>query len=437
MSPSQSTVARRIGRLAGAEELRVLRAAIPPLPVCWIVGGFVRDRLLGRASRDLDLALETDAAGAAAPAARLAAALGTRAHLVGTPPHAVWRLAGPRLTVELWPRGELDLSGDLRRRDFTVNALAFRLPDGPLVDLAGGVDDLVQGRLRAVRRTNLLDDPVRVLRAARFAATHPELDLEPRTAAWLRQLAPRVAHAPRERLGQELATLLAATGAGRGLAALLDLGLLAPSAPAPERVDPAWLRRRSAAAGLLARPSRHPLRAAAREATAAAGLALLVRGWGPVDDEALAPYAWPRDTRRVAATAAAALDPTTRSIATGGVALRRELLWRAGVASPALIALGAACAAVTGEPISPWRRLWRLWRSRHVELLAPDPLVSAAEVIELLELPGPGPAVGEALRRLARARARGELRTPAQARRMLAGRCAGVGSADFGARSSE
>ncbi|HSN55582.1 MAG TPA: hypothetical protein VLT32_12970, partial [Candidatus Sulfomarinibacteraceae bacterium] len=70
---------------------------------CRVVGGYVRDRLLGRDSHDLDLALDGTADDAAEPARRRARALGVRAHLLGTPPHRVWRVETPELEVELWP----------------------------------------------------------------------------------------------------------------------------------------------------------------------------------------------------------------------------------------------------------------------------------------------------------------------------------------------
>lgn len=419
LSTAEDRLGRRIARLGGAPEIRRVWATMATSLPCWLVGGFVRDQLLGRPSRDLDLALDADIAAAAAPARALARACGTRAHLVGTAPHAVWRITTGDLTVELWPRGELDLAGDIMRRDYSVNALAYRLPAGPIIDLAGGLDDLVRHRLRAVRRANLADDPVRILRAARFRATHPEFALDERTAGWVRELAPRVGSAPRERVGKELATLLGAAAASQGLDALLELDLLAPTAPAPGQVDPRWLRRRTAAATLLARPAHHPLRAAARAAEGVAGLALLARAWGTPSAVETAPYAWPKEVRHHACAAAATLDDAAAIVAAGSVADRRELLWRTGAASPALLAAGAAIAAATGDAIGPWRRMWRLWRSQRDELLEPKPLLAPAELIELLGLDGPGPAVGHALQRLARARARGELRTPAQARRLL------------------
>ncbi len=121
---------------------------------CAVAGGYLRDRLLGRTSNDLDLTIDGDTAGAARPAKRLAKALGVRAHLLGTAPHEIWRIETSSIKVELWPLGGLTREEDIRRRDFSCNALSWELPDGPLVDLAGGLDDLRSGRLRAISRAN-------------------------------------------------------------------------------------------------------------------------------------------------------------------------------------------------------------------------------------------------------------------------------------------
>ncbi len=74
---------------------------------CAVTGGYLRDRLLGRTTNDLDLTIDDDAAGAARPAKRLARALGVRAHLLGTPPNEIWRIETSSLKIELWPLGEL------------------------------------------------------------------------------------------------------------------------------------------------------------------------------------------------------------------------------------------------------------------------------------------------------------------------------------------
>ena len=125
-------------------------------PVCHLTGGYVRDRLLGRTSVDLDLVLPGDLAQSGGPARRLAARLDTRAHVLGRDQKRVWRIETSELKVELWPLGNLSLDQDIERRDFGCNALMWKLPDGPLVDRVGGIEDLAARRLRALSRANLM-----------------------------------------------------------------------------------------------------------------------------------------------------------------------------------------------------------------------------------------------------------------------------------------
>ncbi len=382
-------------------------------PPSWVAGGFVRDRLLGRRSTDLDLSLPGDAHRVAAPAARLGAVLGVRPHLLGRAPSCVWRVQTRDLKVDLWPLGDLDLEEDVRRRDFACNALQWQLPSGPLVDLVGGVDDLKMRRLRAVARENLHRDPVRLLRGPRFVANLPGFALEGRTAGWIRELAPRLAAAPRERIGQELALLLGGGAAHRGLAALLELDLLAPAAPVDAAPQPAWLAHHLDAARLLAAPAAHPVPASVREAGDGARLALLLRAWGAGDPRSLAPYAWPRDDLRHGHRAASLLEHALSCVAAPAPD-RREVIWETGDAFPSLLALGAAVAP--GE--SGWRSWWRLWRRSGASLLHPPHLLDGRDVATLLGLEA-GPQLGRALHDLTRAQVRGAFRSPAGARRWL------------------
>jgi tRNA nucleotidyltransferase (CCA-adding enzyme) len=149
----------------------------------YLVGGLVRDLLLGRPHRDLDVVVEGDGL---AFAARLAAAVGgrVRAHPafltavvldpegfdidVGTARGESYR--APAALPEVRAAG---LREDLFRRDFTVNTLAIRLGPGPgheLIDLFGGRRDLEAGTLRVLHDRSFVDDPTRILRGVRLEA---------------------------------------------------------------------------------------------------------------------------------------------------------------------------------------------------------------------------------------------------------------------------
>jgi hypothetical protein len=387
-------------------------------PTCFVAGGYLRDRLLGRPSTNLDLSLPGTVESVAAPARQLAAARGTRPHLLGREPRAVWRIDTEELSIELWPLGSLTIDDDILRRDFTCNALVWQLPDGPLIDNVGGVDDLRSGRLTAVSRGNLQDDPLRLLRAARFLAQLEFLELDHRTATFIRELAPALAHAPRARAGHELRQLLAARGAERGLRSLLELGTFRHAAPAGSAPDPAWMEDHAAAIGRLAGSRRHPVPAAIEEAGPAAPLALLLRGWGCPDDQRVAEYSWPRDERAAATRVSRLLERAVAGVGGGAVA-RRELIHLAGADFPVLLAAAAAIAGRHPSAAPAWRRWWAQWR-RHGALLASPPALLPSDEIAARCGLGPGPGLGRVLRRLQLAQVRGEVRSAAGARRWIA-----------------
>jgi tRNA nucleotidyltransferase (CCA-adding enzyme) len=373
-------------------------------PESHITGGYVRDRILGRPSIDLDVVLPGDLDAARGPARRLAARLDTRAHILGQESKRVWRIETPEIKIELWPLGGLSIADDIRRRDFSCNALVWRLPNGPLLDQVGGVGDLENRVIRALSKRNLEDDPVRLVRAPRFAAQLDGFTLEPQTAGWIQSLAPRLADAPRERVGHELVKLLGASRVDTGLAALVGLGLLGPSSPDPTSCDRRWLESNPAAASRLAGSQPHPVPAAVAAAGGAGRLALLLRGWGNPDEDAVTHYAWPKADRHHAARAAAVLDQSLRSVGAPAPD-RRSFIHAVGTTFPAALAFAAAV-----EPHRPWRRWWRLWEERGAELVEPAALLSGEEIVALLNI-APGPALGRAVDALTEAQVRGEVRT--------------------------
>lgn len=208
----------------------------PDVPIS-LVGGAVRDALLGRApGPDLDLVVEGDAI---AVARRLAADLdvGVTVHeRFGTAALALddgtlldlvrarrERYAAPGALPDVSPG---TIADDLARRDFTVNAMARRLtgPDvGALLDPHGGVADLAAGVIRALRSDEFTEDPSRILRAARYAA-RLGFTVDEATARWARLAAP-TAHPESARVGEELRRLLEEPDAAEALAIAADLGI--------------------------------------------------------------------------------------------------------------------------------------------------------------------------------------------------------------------
>jgi poly(A) polymerase len=118
------------------------------------------------------------------------------------------------------------LEEDLRRRDFTVNAIAVELPSMAMVDPHGGFADLVDGVLRtpSTPQESFGDDPLRMMRAARFAAQLQFRVAEPVVAA-MREMAGRIEIVSAERVRTELSKLLLADRPRPGLQLLVDTGL--------------------------------------------------------------------------------------------------------------------------------------------------------------------------------------------------------------------
>jgi len=344
-------------------------AAAAPDPV-YLVGGAVRDLLLGRGRADIDLVVEGD------PTA-LARALGTE-------PLAAHSRFGT-LKVEL-DGHEIDIAAarreryvrpgalpavevgtpirtDLARRDFTVNAMAVPLAEpGELIDPYDGREDLRAGLLRVIHGASFVDDPTRAIRAARYAARFG-FDLEEETGALLRAA---------------------------------DLGTVSPERRAAE------------------------LRRLAGEATAVAGLGLLA-GWGLVrarggspsggGGEGGEPFAlahavdrltsappWSGEADRAEAILAAALGPEAgeASLAAARPARPSEAVRLARGRDPIELVLARAAGAA-------WLDDWLCWREVSLAITGAD--LTAAGLR--------GPAVGEALERALTAKLDGDAPTRA------------------------
>ena len=203
----------------------------------WIVGGALRDELLGREVTDIDIAVEGDPAAAARE--RAAAVRGPVFQL--SEAFGAWRVVdrGGGLVYDFAPLQGATIEEDLRKRDFTVNAMARELagegaPSGALIDPLGGRSDIESRTLRVIGPEAYESDPLRPLRLARFAA---ELGFEPdgETERLTTAAAPRVPEASGERIFAELRRLVLAPGAVRGLALADRLGLI--HAVLPELAD--------------------------------------------------------------------------------------------------------------------------------------------------------------------------------------------------------
>jgi poly(A) polymerase len=204
----------------------------------YLVGGIVRDLLAGRSLDDGDIDLTTDASpdtirSIVGPGAEALWTQGERFGTIGVRvdgrDHEITTHRGDAYSPDSRKPDVTfsdDVEVDLSRRDFTVNAMALRLPEPELVDPHGGAADLAAGRLRTplAPAESFSDDPLRMMRAARFIAGYglePDRDLV-RTAA---ELEDRLSIVSAERIRDELDKLLVVDDPSAGLWFLVDTGL--------------------------------------------------------------------------------------------------------------------------------------------------------------------------------------------------------------------
>jgi poly(A) polymerase len=172
----------------------------------WLVGGAVRDRLLGRSTADLDVAVAGDVEAAARTLARAARA----AVFPLSEDFGAWRVVarGGAWQADLSPLLGETIEQDVVQRDFTINAIAEPLAGGEPIDPTGGRADLAGRRLRMVSPAAFAADPLRVLRLPRFAC-ELALVVEPATIDAAAGHAAGLAHVAAERAFGELKRIVA------------------------------------------------------------------------------------------------------------------------------------------------------------------------------------------------------------------------------------
>ena len=201
-----------------------------------LVGGPVRDAFIGRPVSDLDFTTDASPDETLAIVKPIADAhwdIGRAFGTIGA------RIAGETVEITTYRTDAYDgetrkpvvefgdsLEGDLVRRDFTVNAMALRLPECVLVDPSGGIDDLIAGRLTTpgTPEVSFGDDPLRMLRAARFTS-QLGFEIDAPTAIAMTELADRISIVSVERIADEISKLLLTDDPVPGLRVLVDSGL--------------------------------------------------------------------------------------------------------------------------------------------------------------------------------------------------------------------
>jgi tRNA nucleotidyltransferase (CCA-adding enzyme) len=408
LESSEGELERRLWQRLRPQAWPIAPSALPEGTA--LVGGAVRDALLGRLAErpDLDLVVPAEAI---ALGRRLAGQLGGSCVVLDAV-RDIARVVVAGWTIDLARQDGAALSDDLGRRDFSANAIALPLAAGSrLVDPTGGLAALRRGELVAVAEDNLLDDPLRLLRGIRLC-WELQLELAAGTRAWIGAHAALLGTVAGERVLSELQRLAAAGEGQRGLAQALDLGLLDP-----------WGADRDAATRLDLLDRQAPERLGLNAAEGAVSLPL-ARLAALLPQQAVAALHGSRRLQRQCEGLRRWWQRIERLPAPGGQALdalreeeRLDLHRDLEVTLPALLlALPAAGA----------RQALIRWRDGEDPLFHPRSPLDGDRLRQALSLP-PGPTLGALLRHLTRERAFGRLETAdeeatlAAARRWLAG----------------
>jgi tRNA nucleotidyltransferase/poly(A) polymerase len=186
----------------------------------YVVGGAIRDLLLGREPADVDLAC-IDPLSAAKLIRDRVIRLGDAEEL------SAYRVVDGPHVYDFAALLDDDIGRDVARRDFTMNAMAIELATGTLLDPHGGQRDLAARVVRMVHASNFDDDPLRTLKGVRMAVKYG-FTIEPETVIAIRTRATRITDVAAERVTYELSVIFSSNALRRALALLRETGLDAP-----------------------------------------------------------------------------------------------------------------------------------------------------------------------------------------------------------------
>lgn len=391
-----------------------------PQPV-YLVGGAVRDALLGRRAEylDLDFVMPTDAV----KTARAIAKHYQAGFVLLDTERQIARVVFKHATVDFAQQEGSSLETDLRRRDFTVNAIAYNPYTKEIIDPLRGCVDIQQGLLRMVNAANLQDDPLRLLRAYRQAA-QLNFIIEPNTQSVIRQLASELGKVAAERVRVELNYLLSSTKGTQWLVAAWEDGLLASwfksarqsQLTLVETVDKAAVTLTQTWKDLgieLSQPVREPLKTSW---LSIAKLACLVNQKPELAEIELIQLTYSRAEIRGVITALKLLPQLKPEMS-----LSEQFFFfrAAGAVFPAIAVLAVAAGISIGamsydKLLCIYAPLINRYLTPSDPVAHPVPLVTGKELMQALQLPS-SPLVGELLIQIQLAQIEGKVSTPAAA----------------------
>ncbi|MEH1830166.1 MAG: CCA tRNA nucleotidyltransferase [Nostoc sp.] len=403
----------------------------------YMVGGAVRDAILGRTREYLDLDFVIPSK--AVKVARAIAHHYKAGFVLLDAERQIARVVFPHATADFAQQEGNSLEVDLHRRDFTVNAIAYNPHTQEIIDPLQGCVDLQQGILRMVSPANLEDDPLRLMRGYRQAA-QLGFTIEPATQAAIRSLASHISTIAAERFRVEIGYLLANSQGTPWITSAWEDGLLAPFFKNATRENLLKLAAVDNAAALLTENWQQlgaKLQESVRDTikTTWLGIAKLASLVNPDPELAeieLQELTYSRAEIR-GVTTALKLLPQFQIV---DMSLREQyfLFYDADIVFPATAVLAVAVdnfveaisadkllhpAVATTEQTKAKR--WQVLASLINRYLNPDdlvahptPLLSGKELIVALDIPA-SPIIGQLLKEIAVAQAEGKISTPTEA----------------------
>lgn len=384
-------------------------------PEACLVGGSVRDALLGRRGEYLDLDFVLPEV--AVQTARNLAKHYNAGFVVLDAERQIARVVFDQATVDLAQQEGDSLETDLHRRDFTVNAIAYNPHTGEFIDPLQGIVDCRAGIIRMVSRSNLQDDPLRLLRAYRQAA-QLGFSIEAATQSALRQLAPLLGRIAAERVQVELGYLLKSPQGTPWLKAAWEDNLLLTWFPDATAQGLAQVEAIDHSAIILQETWPElgvELRASVGGKSASlislAKLASLLPSVPEAAEEQLSCLKYSRAEIRAVVMALKHL-PQLLSYVTAEMPLREQYFFflNVGAVFPAL----AVMAEASGMPVDKIAPLIDRYLTPNDQVAHPTQLVTGKDLMRSLNLPA-GPQVGKLLTAIGVARAEGRISTPREA----------------------
>jgi tRNA nucleotidyltransferase (CCA-adding enzyme) len=384
-------------------------------PQACLVGGAVRDALLGRQADylDLDFVVPHDAV----KIARKLASHYQAGFVVLDEARQIARVVFDTATVDIAQQEGETLETDLYRRDFTINAIAYNPQTQQIIDPLQGVADCRAGIIRMVSPANLQDDPLRLLRAYRQAA-QLGFTIEPTTQSTIRQLAPLLANMAAERVQVELNYLLQSSQGTPWLTAAWQDQLLYHWFPDTKADNFTQIAATDNAAIVLAQTWQKlanqletPVSGKSLSWLSLAKLANLLPSEVEPAEAQLLQLKYSRAEIRAVLIMIQYL-PQLLSHITSPMSLREQYFFFQAVGSvfPALAVLAIA-EGVSVESIAP---LMNRYLNPEDQVAHPTPLVKGHDLMQQLKLP-PSPQIGELLTEIQIARIEGKVSTRGEA----------------------